>query len=64
MTSANLDKGDWVIVCDGRKAIILENTGDAEAYSPAVRRAVVREIAKGAVKPSVHEIEHAVMHPV
>jgi protein required for attachment to host cells len=28
MNSLKLDTGDWVVVCDGRKAIILENVGD------------------------------------
>jgi len=150
MTSAKLERGAWVVVCDGRKAIILENQGDAvfpnlrvqetyehadqathvtgrappgrsfqsighhrsavaetdrhdeaersflhslverlaralldgktavmtivappralgmirEAYSPAVRRAIVREIAKDIVKLPVHEIERTLTHPI
>ncbi|MBI5263009.1 MAG: host attachment protein [Bradyrhizobium sp.] len=28
MNKMKLDKGDWLVVCDGRKALILENTGD------------------------------------
>jgi protein required for attachment to host cells len=28
MDKMRLDKGDWLIVCDGRKALILENRGD------------------------------------
>jgi protein required for attachment to host cells len=28
MTTTTLGEGDWVVVCDGRKAIILENIGD------------------------------------
>ncbi|MET3994004.1 protein required for attachment to host cells [Bradyrhizobium sp. S3.9.2] len=28
MDKMRLDKGDWLIVCDGRKALILENLGD------------------------------------
>jgi protein required for attachment to host cells len=28
MKKAVIGTGDWVIVCDGRKALILENTGD------------------------------------
>lgn len=28
MDKMRLDKGDWLVVCDGRKALILENLGD------------------------------------
>ncbi|MDE2376900.1 host attachment protein [Bradyrhizobium sp.] len=28
MNKMRLDKGDWLVVCDGRKALILENLGD------------------------------------
>lgn len=28
MTSIKIEQGDWVVVCDGRKALILENIGD------------------------------------
>ncbi|WP_369723159.1 MULTISPECIES: host attachment protein [unclassified Bradyrhizobium] len=28
MNKMRIDKGDWLIVCDGRKALILENLGD------------------------------------
>lgn len=28
MQKKNIRTGDWVVVCDGRKAMILENTGD------------------------------------
>ncbi len=28
MNKMKLGKGDWLVVCDGRKALILENTGD------------------------------------
>jgi protein required for attachment to host cells len=28
MDKMRIDKGDWLIVCDGRKALILENLGD------------------------------------
>ena len=28
MTKRKIEKGGWVVVCDGRKAMILENTGD------------------------------------
>jgi protein required for attachment to host cells len=29
MESVRIKSGDWVVVCDGRKALILENEGDA-----------------------------------
>ena len=28
MEKMRIDKGDWLVVCDGRKALILENLGD------------------------------------
>jgi len=28
MNKMRIDKGDWLVVCDGRKALILENIGD------------------------------------
>lgn len=30
MGSVKLPEGAWVVVCDGRKALVLENVGDAE----------------------------------
>jgi protein required for attachment to host cells len=29
MAKLKIDQGDWVIVCDGKKALVLENVGDA-----------------------------------
>ena len=29
MEAVKIKSGDWVVVCDGRKALILENEGDA-----------------------------------
>jgi len=29
MEKLNVRSGEWVVVCDGRKALILENIGDA-----------------------------------
>jgi protein required for attachment to host cells len=36
MENIKLGAGDWVVVCDGRKAMILENMGDAQ--SPNLRK--------------------------
>jgi protein required for attachment to host cells len=30
MNKPSIETGDWVVVCDGRKALILENVGDAK----------------------------------
>jgi protein required for attachment to host cells len=30
MTKVKTGTGDWIVVCDGRKALILENAGDAK----------------------------------
>ena len=41
MSKLKIDHGEWVVVCDGRKALILENMGDN--ISPNLRTAEVRE---------------------
>jgi protein required for attachment to host cells len=41
MKKAVIRQGDWVVVCDGRKALILENQGD-EKY-PNLRKRDLRE---------------------
>lgn len=30
MVKRKIDTGEWIVVCDGRKALILENAGDAK----------------------------------
>ncbi len=30
MSEVMIRQGDWVVVCDGKKALVLENTGDAK----------------------------------
>lgn len=58
----NLHKGDWIVVCDGRKALILENIGDRKfpnLHTREVREHEVRSTheqgtdAPGRVHPSV-----------
>ncbi len=55
MEKLKLENGGWVVVCDGRKAIILRNAGD-ETY-PNLKTSEVREHAEpptrdlGADKP-------------
>jgi protein required for attachment to host cells len=41
MTKLKIEQGEWVVVCDGRKALILENIGDQ--ISPNLRTAETRE---------------------
>jgi protein required for attachment to host cells len=41
MNKIKINSGDWVIVCDGRKALILENIGDAQ--DPNLHAREVRE---------------------
>lgn len=41
MSRLKVDSGDWIVVCDGTKALILENVGD-RAY-PNLRVEEVRE---------------------
>ena len=33
MENLRIHNGDWVVVCDGAKALILENAGDAVALN-------------------------------
>ena len=40
-TNLKIHSGDWVVVCDGAKALILENAGDA--ISPNLRTKEVHE---------------------
>ena len=30
MSALSIHEGEWVVVCDGAKALILENAGDAK----------------------------------
>jgi protein required for attachment to host cells len=41
MKKLRIDRNDWVVVCDGRKALILENLGDEK--SPNLRMKEMRE---------------------
>jgi protein required for attachment to host cells len=41
MKQAKLRSGEWVVVCDGRKALMLENTGDGKFIN--LRSKEVRE---------------------
>jgi protein required for attachment to host cells len=49
MTRLKIDQGDWVIVCDGKKALLLENVGDA--VFPNLK---TKEVHEHAV-PKTHE---------
>jgi len=37
MSKLTIRHGDWVIVCDGKKALVLENTGDEKALQLQTR---------------------------
>ena len=41
MNKIKIGTGDWIVVCDGRKALILENLGDR--MFPNLRTKEVRE---------------------
>jgi protein required for attachment to host cells len=41
MTDVKIRKGDWVVVCDGAKAIVLEN--DGTAFAPKLRTKAIYE---------------------
>ena len=46
MDRVKIEQGDWVVVCDGRKALILENTGDEMFPNLRTREVHEREDAK------------------
>lgn len=41
-----VDRGDWVVVCDGAKALVLENVGDARFPNLQTREVYAQEDAK------------------
>ena len=46
MNAIKIKAGDWVVVCDGRKALILENEGDAAFPNLRTRETHEHEDAK------------------
>ena len=46
MPNLKIGRGDWVVVCDGKKALILENTGDAEYLNLKTREVYEQPDAK------------------
>ena len=48
MSGLSVRSGEWVVVCDGAKALVLENTGDAKFPNPQDRRGVRTEGAADA----------------
>ena len=64
MTALKIAEGAWVVVCDGRKALILENKGDAEHPDLRTRDATEHQSrpthAMGADSPGrVHQSQGA-----
>ena len=45
MSVIKADKGEWLVVCDGRKALILENVGDRRFPSLTTREVLEHEDA-------------------
>lgn len=43
MTELKIGQNGWIVVCDGRKAIVLENVGDADYPDLRVRETEVHE---------------------
>jgi protein required for attachment to host cells len=50
MSRLKIDQGDWVVVCDGKKALLLENAGDAKFLNLKTK-----EVLEHA-DPKTHEI--------
>ena len=46
MTKLKIDQNDWVVVCDGEKALVLENTGDAVFPNLRTREVYEHKAAK------------------
>jgi protein required for attachment to host cells len=49
MQKIKIDQGDWVVVCDGKKALILENVGDGKFPNLQTREVFEQ------VNPPTHE---------
>lgn len=45
MRKLRIDQGDWIVVCDGRKALILENIGDEKFANLKTREVYEHEDA-------------------
>jgi len=46
MSNSKIRHGDWVIVCDGRKALILQNIGDAKFPNLSVKETLEHRSAR------------------
>jgi protein required for attachment to host cells len=46
MSGVKIDQGEWVVVCDGRKALVLENVGDDKFLNLKTREVYDQEDAK------------------
>jgi protein required for attachment to host cells len=46
MSGVKIDQGEWVVVCDGRKALVLENVGDDKFLNLKTREVYEHEDAK------------------
>ena len=46
MTNVNIRQGDWVVVCDGKKALVLENIGNAKVLNLKTREVYEHPAAK------------------
>jgi protein required for attachment to host cells len=46
MASLKIDQGEWVVVCDGRKALVLENVGDGKFLNLKTKEVYEQETAK------------------
>lgn len=46
MAKLKIDEHDWVVVCDGKKALLLENTGDARFPNLKTREVYEHQDAK------------------
>jgi protein required for attachment to host cells len=46
MSKVQIRQGDWVIVCDGKKALVLENVGDAKFLNLKTREVYEQSDAK------------------
>jgi protein required for attachment to host cells len=46
MSELKIDQGEWVVVCDGRKALVLENVGDDKFLNLKTKEVYEQEDAK------------------
>jgi protein required for attachment to host cells len=57
MPELKIDQGEWVVVCDGRKALVLENVGDDKFLNLKTKDAKTSELGTDAPGRSINSVD-------